>query len=306
MELLIHPEELSSRWIDLAKKHRVKRLSIHPWGGKNAHRNLIDLLDTLETPEYRAKIDALIDSGVEVGYEFHAASYLLPRELYAEHPEYFRMDENGERVENGNFCFSNADACAIVAKNAATLAKKLYRSANEYYFWLDDSRKGSCCCPECKKRSFADHQLHIMNLMLREIRKDDPDAKMCYLAYYESLAVPTEETNRDGIFLEYAPIDRYNNGGFLLEGENLEVLRNLLDFFGKDDAKVLEYWYDNSLFSKWKKPPVSFTPDSEAILRDYAFYRDLGFKNLSSFACFLGADYVELYGEPDLSLVSEG
>ena len=84
------------------------------------------------------------------------------------------------------------------------------------------------------------------------------------------------------------------------------MLRNLLDFFGKDDAKVLEYWYDNSLFSKWKKPPVSFTPDSEAILRDYAFYRDLGFKNLSSFACFLGADYVELYGEPDLSLVSEG
>lgn len=307
MELLIHPEELSPRWIALAKKHGLKRLSIHPWGGKNAHKTLAELVELLESPAYRAMIDTLIDDcGVEVGYEFHAASYLVPRELFDEHPEYFRMDENGNRVPDRNFCFSNPEVVDILARNAAILAKKLYRAPKDYYFWLDDARTATCHCPECRKKSFSDHQLNMMNRMLREIRKDDPEAKMCYLAYYEALPVPKTVKPDDGIFLEYAPIDRFRNLGFDLAGENLETLKGQLAFFGKDDAKVLEYWYDNSLFSKWKKPPVSFIPDNDAILEDYAFYRALGFRTLSSFACFLGEDYIELYGEPDLSMVSEG
>ena len=306
MELLIHPEELSSRWIALAEKHRLKRLSIHPWGGKNAHKTLEDLVSRLETPEYRDMIDTLIDKGIEVGYEFHAASYLLPRDLFEEHPEYFRMNEEGERVADKNFCFSNEDALTLLAKNAAVLAKKLYRSPEDYYFWLDDSRSAGCFCPECRKRSFADHQLNVMNRMLREIRKEIPNARMCYLAYYESLAVPETVKPDDGIFLEYAPIDRFRDLGFELVGENLKTLEGLLTFFGSENAKVLEYWYDNSLFSKWKKPPVAFSPDNDAIRLDYAFYRNLGFPTLSSFACFLGEDYVALYGEPDLSAVAEG
>lgn len=306
MELLIHPEELSPRWIKLAKEHKLKRLSLHPWGGKRARAMLTDLVERLETPEYRAMIDELIDGGVEIGYEFHAASYLLPRELFDEHPEYFRMNEEGERVPDLNLCFSNPDAVRIFAENAAKLAKKLYRSPKDYYFWLDDSRTATCCCEECKKRSFSDHQLRMMNAMLREIRKDVPDARMCYLAYYEALPVPKTEEKDDGIFLEYAPIDRFRDVGFELAGENLKELKGLLDFFGREDAKVLEYWYDNSLFSKWKKPPVMFTPDNAAICEDYAFYRSLGFRTLSSFACFLGEDYLELYGEPDLSAASEG
>ena len=306
MELLIHPEELSQRWINLARENGVKRLSIHPWGGKNAHKSLADLLSRLETPEYREMIDTLIDGGVEIGYEFHAASYLLPRELFDEHPEYFRMDEEGNRIADRNFCFSSEEAVEIFSKNAAALAKRLYRSPKDFYFWLDDTRTATCSCPECKKRSFSDHQLNMMNRMLREIRKEIPDARMCYLAYFEALPVPTEVKPDEGIFLEYAPIDRFNGKGFLLEGENLDTLKGLLDFFGRKDAKVLEYWYDNSLFSKWKKPPVRFVADNETIRRDYAFYRELGFPTLSSFACFLGEDYLELYGEPDLSAVAEG
>ena len=92
MEFLIHPEELSERWVGLAKKHGLKRISLHPRGGKRAHQTLSEMLDMLEEPSYRNMIDDLIDGGVEVGYEFHAASYLLPRELYDTHPEYFRMD----------------------------------------------------------------------------------------------------------------------------------------------------------------------------------------------------------------------
>lgn len=32
-----------------------------------------------------------------------------------------------------------------------------------------------------------------------------------------------------------------------------------------------------------------------------AFYREKGMQYISSFACYFGKDYTDLYGEPDLS-----
>ena len=107
MQLIIHPHELTPRWIELAKKLKLERISLHPVGGKQAHENLRQFMQTLEDPSFRDSIDMLCDAGIEVGYEFHALSYLLPRELFETHPEYFRMDDQGERIPQGNFCFSN-------------------------------------------------------------------------------------------------------------------------------------------------------------------------------------------------------
>ena len=300
-ELLIHPDELSDTWIRRAASHRIKRISLHPVGGKEAHHSLQDLIDRLKSSEYREKINQLMDVGVEIGYEFHAASYLLPRDLFVMHPEYFRVDENGERTPKGNFCFSSPEAVNIVAENAVKLAKSLYRSPKDFYFWLDDAKKGSCYCEACKKRSYADHQLSVLNAMLKALRKEIPDARLCYLAYYEALAVPKEVLPEEGIFLEYAPIERYTSPETSeWTDETIDLLKALTAFFGTKDAKVLEYWYDNSLFSRWKKPPVRFTLNEEQQNRDLMEYRTLGFETVASFACFLGEDYVELYGEPDL------
>ena len=64
---------------------------------------------------------------------------------------------------------------------------------------------------------------------------------------------------------------------------------------------LLEYWFDNSMYSRWKKPPVAFCPNNDMIRQNLAFYTDAGFENIRVFACFLGADYEELHGEPDLT-----
>jgi hypothetical protein len=110
-----------------------------------------------------------------------------------------------------------------------------------------------------------------------------------------------------GVFFEYAPMEKYKNeeGSALLAREEEKMLPRLLEFFGRDGAKVLEYWYDNSMFSGWEKPPKRFSPDAEAIARDVSKYRELGFEYISSFACFLGEDYEELYGEADIAPFAE-
>ena len=299
--ILIHPEELNKKWIDRMADGGIKILGIHPHGGGRATESLKELIGLLETAEYRALIDYAISRGLEIEYEMHAARFLLPAELFESHPEYFRTMANGERTDKFNFCVSNAEALDLVAKNAAELAKKLYCSRPVFYFWLDDAKNCHCKCEKCRDLSPSDQLLIAVNAMIGEIRKYIPDAKLAYLAYQDSLEVPTAIKPADGVFLEYAPIEKYKNEA----PERIEVERNMLlkqaDYFGWKDSKVLEYWLDNSLFSGWKKPPKPFTANAQAIKKEVAEYADLGFEIISTFGCFLGEDYEELYGEPDIS-----
>ena len=148
-----------------------------------------------------------------------------------------------------------------------------------------------------------DQQLIALNAMLTEIRKTIPDAKMAYLAYMDALAVPTTVKPAKGIFLEYAPFVKYTchapDAPERIAREHA-MIGPLMDYFGREDAKVLEYWYDNSLYSGWKKPPKQFTLKEEAMRQDIAQYREMGFSYISTFGCFLGADYEELYGAADI------
>lgn len=139
-----------------------------------------------------------------------------------------------------------------------------------------------------------------MNHLLHRIRRDDPQASLSYLAYYECMDPPTVVLPDEGIFLEYAPIERNLNKPLVESGQNSR-LQHLLSIFGKETAKVLEYWLDNSLFSNWTKPPKRFKPNASVIRSDFKYYRDLGFTDISSFACYLGSDYEDLYNSPDIS-----
>jgi hypothetical protein len=58
---------------------------------------------------------------------------------------------------------------------------------------------------------------------------------------------------------------------------------------------------DNSLFSGWKRPPKEFHLNPVTCAADVAQYRKLGFDSITSFGCFLGEDYRDLYGDADLS-----
>ena len=301
--MIIHPGELSRKWIDRLADAGVGTLGIHPEGGKDAPKTLEHLLSLLKTPEYRALIDYARSRGLKIEYECHAAGYLMDKSLFTDHPEYFRMNAAGERVSDWNFCVSNADALALFAKRAAELALALYGSDKNFYFWMDDGRGIHCQCPKCRALSPSDQQYIALRAALDEIRRHIPDARLAYLAYIDTITPPTLAHDSDGLFLEYAPFEKYTAKGedsaVRIERERA-MIAPLLDYFGREDAKVLEYWYDNSLFSRWKKPPARFTLDGKAMSADIRDYRAMGFDSISTFACFLGEDYEELYGEADI------
>ena len=301
-QLLVHTEDLSRKWIDRMAALGVESVALHPVGGPAAAKTLARTLEMLETPEYRALLDYAREKGLKVEYEFHAAGWIMPRGMFKEHPEWFRMNEKGERTGDMNFCISNEEALAYYAERAALLAGKLYASEPNYYFWLDDVRGMTCHCEECKKLTASDQQMKVVNAVAKRLAKDNPEAKVAYLAYQDFIEPPRTIKPEPNVFVEYAPFDRDMNASVrLMPQSERNNLPRLLEFFGKKDSKVLEYWLDNSYYSDWVRPPRRLTPDNARIRDDMAFYLELGYERISSFACFLGPDYEELYGEPDIS-----
>lgn len=163
----------------------------------------------------------------------------------------------------------------------------------------------ACHCPDCRQLSSSDQQLRTVNAMLTGLRRYNRSAKLCYIAYHDAMDVPRKVQPLDGVFLEYAPIKRdfHRPINDMDSPENVSEarsLRELVAFFGAQDARVLDYWMDNSLYSNWTKPPRLFTLDEEVMKRDASFYASLGFECVTSFGCYLGPDYRRLYGRPPI------
>ncbi|MBQ2876724.1 MAG: DUF4838 domain-containing protein [Clostridia bacterium] len=302
--LIVHPEELTRRYIKKLYSSGADIIGIHPTGGETAKHSLDHLLEMLEGDELPSLLRYASELGLEIEYELHSASYLLPRELFTEHPEYFRMNDKGERVSDFNFCVSSEEALEIYSSRAAALAEKLYLSRPYYYLWMDDKKGAFCQCELCKSLTPSDQQLKVANRVVEKLRAKNPKAHLAYLAYFECVEPPKAVARDQGIFLEYAPFEKYTAKGAdapeLIKRER-EALLPLIKLFGKKNFKVLEYWYDNSMLSEWKKPPKKFTLDIEAMRQDVSDFRAIGADFLASFACFLGEDYEALYGEVDLS-----
>jgi len=304
--LLVHPDELSDAWIDRAARLGVVTLAIHPCGGAHTDRSLEDLLARCRTPAFRRLVDRAWDSGLQVEYEAHVGSWLLPRTLFATQPERFRMNDAGQRTNDFNFCVSDPETLRIVESRTRELVRGLYRSAPRHYLWLDDAPNSSCRCARCRGFGASDQQLLALNRMLAAVRCERPEARLAYLAYFDTLRPPVRVRPADGIFLEYAPIQRTWDRPVASQPQKVRAaeLTALLDFFGRDDARVLEYWFDNSLFSKWTKPEKRFTPGTDVFAADVAWYAARGFGEIASFACFLGPGYERRWGVPDVSAMT--
>lgn len=301
-QLIIHPEELNKKWIDRLADNNVDVLGIHPHGGGESHDSLIELLEMAESKEYRKLIDYAISKGIDIEYEIHCANYLMPREYFDKNPEYFRTNKKGALTPDYNFCSSNDSAMNIVCENAVKLVSKLYGSTSNYYLWMDDERDIFCHCDKCSQYSASDQQMIILNKILKAISTYDKNAHLAYLAYHSTLIPPMSVKPDKNIFLEYAPIGRdISKGASQMPDDEVKNINNLISFFGKKNAKCLEYWLDNSFFTRLEGKLTKLIPDNEMIKNDFKFYSDLGFEYISSFACLMGDEYESLYGEPDIS-----
>jgi hypothetical protein len=307
--LLIWAHDFSPFLIRRASKARLTTLALHPIPNleEDDPRSLESFLETSTTELFRSCAQELKDLGIDMEIEAHAMHWLMPREQFDSHPDWFRMSESGERRGDVNFCPSNEYALRYLESRTEILAQRLapVTTTHRYYLWIDDNSR-FCHCPRCADLSPSDQALLICNRMLKGVRRVDPQGSLCYLAYQNTITAPVSVEPSPGIFLEYAPINR--DSRFSMDDASIRKnvsegahIGPLLECFGEGGSQVLEYWMDNSYFYRWT-PPYGELPFYRGVLaRDIRFYRCRGFEHIKSFACGLNEEYEKEYGEAPIA-----
>jgi len=148
----------------------------------------------------------------------------------------------------------------------------------------------------------------VTNAILDGVRSVDPQAALSGLAYHNTLRPLESVRPAEGIFLEYAPIERCFQHS--LDDPNCAVnrverarLEALLPGYPLAGAQVLEYWLDESLF--WRSagrpeqlPRLPF--DTEVLRRDLRYYARIGFRSVVTYGVMLGERYTALHGMPPI------
>jgi hypothetical protein len=241
--------------------------------------------------------------GLQVEYELHAMRELLPRHLFPQDPTLFRANDNQERTPDANLCVHSQRALDIAGEHAVALAQALRPTTGRYFFWGDDGQPW-CRCAKCRDLSDSDQALILANHLWEVLRAQDEHAQLAHLAYSHTLAAPRQVTPAQGVFLEYAPINRrydlpYAQQTGPTQPDGLHLLDANLEVFCRETAQVLEYWLDVSRFSQWKRPPVKLPWHREVLVADLDAYRARGIRHVTTFAAWVDADYLERFGEPD-------
>ena len=192
-----------------------------------------------------------------------------------------------------------------ISGKAAEYVRSLPATNHRYYFWLDDNSE-PCFCPLCKEYSASEQALIIENKMLEAIRNVDPEATLAHLAYQKTMEPPVKVKPSEGIFLEFAPIERQwdrpltdldapGRKGRMSHREVMRLLDANLKVFPAETAVVLEYWLDVSLASDWKKPAVELPWHPDVFVQDLEVYKSRGLGNVTSFAVYMDSTYFSVF-----------
>jgi len=279
--------------------------------GLHAARRLDVLMKYVQSDGGQQFLEECRKLNLQVEYELHAMGDLLSREYTAQDETMFRMDANGQRSGDFNCCPSHPRALEIIAQAAVDVARVLRPTTHRYFYWPDDGREW-CHCDRCRGLSASEQALLVEHAMLAELRKQvDPDATICHIAYGPTLEAPRQIQPQPGVFLEYAPIRRRHDRPFetqqdLPAVDRIEMLDANLAAFPRETAQVLEYWLDVSRFSSWRRPATKLPWHSDVLQADLASYRRRGIRHVTSFACFIDAQYVEMHGDPQSVLAEYG
>jgi len=294
--VVVYPSDIISmgaeQWVELLENNHLNLLGIHT---DTRLETLPKLKSFLSSEEGKTSLKECEKRNIDIEYELHVLQDLLPRSLYKEHPEYFRMDTAGIRQQVYNMCFTSEGAYAEIEKNIIDITGWLKPTTHRYFMWTDDMHNAFCECENCKHYSASEQALLYENRILSILRKIDPEAQVAHLAYQSTLQAPENVKPDEGVFLEYAPIQRNYDIG--LTESHLNNLKGNLKVFPKETAHILEYWLDVSMFSGWKRDKLVKLPWNKAhVKRDIEDYRSLGIRSITSFGAWINKKYENQYG----------
>ncbi len=130
---------------------------------------------------------------VEYALFVHTFNTLVPPETYfAEHPEYFMLDANGNRSQQ-QLCTTNPDVIRIATESALRILRE--HPTSEVISVSKNDGGGTCLCPQCKAIDDAEGTnagalLYLVNRVAEAVEKEFPNVIVSTLAYLETVNPP--------------------------------------------------------------------------------------------------------------------
>ena len=166
---------------------------------------------------------------------------------------------------NTQFCMSNPEARAIVAKYVADYAQN-HSNADYLHVWLADSSNNHCECDECKKLIPSDWYMLLMNEIDEELTKRNLNTRIVFIVYIDTVWAPLVHKikNQERFSAMVAPISRSYTCTLAelpadFKPSPFSLNRNI---FPKNLSEFLEY------YKQWKK-----SWDGSAFCYEYHFWR---------------------------------
>src|SRR5436309_2200736 len=206
----------------------------------------------------------------------HVLVELLPRSLFAAHPQRFPLAPDGRRSDLGNVCAASAAALAVVRERAAAALAAL-PGATDFHLWgLDLPGGGWCACPSCARLSPADQALSVCNAVAETL---GAGTRVLHLAYHDTLESPRAVRPHPRVWAEFAPRERcyahpLDDPACATNAPYRRALDAHLTLFA-GRVHVFEYYGDAILFGGCA------VPLAEVVQRDLDYYARAGVRGVS-------------------------
>lgn len=215
--------------------------------------------------------------GFTIEHGGHGLAALLPRKLFSQMPEAFRM-KDGARTPDHNFCVHHPEGMKIIRGNAARYFES-HPEVDIFHLWPDDIVDGGWCeCDLCVDFSASDQALIVTNALAEELATIHPKARISFLAYHDTEKAPAKIKPRANVALLWAP--RLRSYAQAIDATNPAVnthypatVKDVVSVFKEaeaQNARVFEYYLDTVLF-KSAVPPLP-----SVMKNDLLFYRGAG------------------------------
>lgn len=139
----------------------------------------------------------------------HMMQWIITRDMFDSHPEYFGCDDKGNRSTNRQPCFSNDD----VFRLTVDFANNFFAQYDTIFSVSQNDGMSFCRCDKCRAFNEAHggtdsaSMINFVNRVAEEVRKTHPDARFETLAYQDTLTPPENLEIADGVVIRMCPIN---------------------------------------------------------------------------------------------------
>jgi hypothetical protein len=233
--------------------------------------------DSMKFEEYAPIAERL---GIRLEIGGHGLPTLLPRELFEEKPELFRMyqpeDFGGGRMKDFNLCVTHPESKKIIQEHYRKKLEELKgKPIYALHAWPDDLMGGGwCLCPSCRALSPCDQATLAMRHLAEVVAEGNYNVRIPLIAYHDTMHPGNKIAPPPEAFLLFAPRERcyahpLDDPSCRRNRFYMEALKEWSGAFkGIDDAHTFEYYTGILLF----RCMYPFMPD--VVIREMDIYKE--------------------------------